>query len=371
MKRPRNLTLIAGIPSKNNFKSANILVIESRHTVLIQTDKAVYKAGDKVQFRVLAINADTKPYRFNKMTVAVTDANRNAVYKLTPNYGNGVYEGSLKLSEEALIGNWGIQVKIDNHAITTKNFEVRDYQTPRFLVVFATDAVITLNDNFIKATIFGQYTIGSQLGLVKGTALVKVEVFKLNMKNPPFHQFEKSLQIKGREILEFDLEKDLKITSGNRTFVKFTLTVEEDLTKKNRSIEKIVMVDGRNEQTFEIIKKEKFKPGLPYHISVLIKDRRDESISKSFKKIRLHVQYYKHPSKCSSDLQKDSFTVGQRDQFESVVESGIAEFTVETENDHNAIKFTLFYGSPLEDFIVFREPSRSREYIEAKVVNKK
>lgn len=41
-------------------------------SILIQTDKAMYKPGDKVKFRVLVINSDTIAATINKMNVFIT-----------------------------------------------------------------------------------------------------------------------------------------------------------------------------------------------------------------------------------------------------------------------------------------------------------
>lgn len=41
-------------------------------SVFIQTDKAMYKPGDKVKFRVLVLDSDTKPATVNNMNVFIT-----------------------------------------------------------------------------------------------------------------------------------------------------------------------------------------------------------------------------------------------------------------------------------------------------------
>lgn len=51
--------MLIGLPSKNQ-------------SVYIQTDKAMYKPGDKVKFRVLVLDSESNPGVINKMDVFVT-----------------------------------------------------------------------------------------------------------------------------------------------------------------------------------------------------------------------------------------------------------------------------------------------------------
>lgn len=41
-------------------------------SVFIQTDKAMYKPGDKLKFRVIVLDSDTNPVTVNDMTVFIT-----------------------------------------------------------------------------------------------------------------------------------------------------------------------------------------------------------------------------------------------------------------------------------------------------------
>ncbi len=48
-----------GLPSKNQ-------------SIFIQTDKAMYKPGDKVKFRVIVLDSETNPSNVNNMNVFIT-----------------------------------------------------------------------------------------------------------------------------------------------------------------------------------------------------------------------------------------------------------------------------------------------------------
>lgn len=239
---------------------------EAKYSVIIQTAKAFYKAGEKVQFRVLVVDENTKPYEFERMRVAVTDANRQVIYRLkNANLTNGAFEGSVLLSEEPVLGEWGIHVKIDNSSNSTiKNFEVKDYQLPRFWAVLKTNPTAFLSDGMIKVTVHGRYTHGWKIRFVKGKATIKAQVFFHNLNNTPVHEFKRTVLSEGLTHLQFDLEEDLKIdlNETKKTFVSLSLTFEEELTGKNMTKEQLVTLERqKSTEMISIDRKPNFKPG--------------------------------------------------------------------------------------------------------------
>lgn len=69
-----NYKLIAESESPRlTFKrEISINVPSKNQSVLIQTDKAMYKPGDTVKFRVLVLDSDTKPAIVTNMNVFIT-----------------------------------------------------------------------------------------------------------------------------------------------------------------------------------------------------------------------------------------------------------------------------------------------------------
>ena len=59
-------------------QTARLNLNTKMYSVLVQTDKAVYKPGDKVQFRVLILDSETKPLSFVTFTEALTGMQRAA-----------------------------------------------------------------------------------------------------------------------------------------------------------------------------------------------------------------------------------------------------------------------------------------------------
>lgn len=68
-----NYKLIAEGQRGLNFSNEISLNLPTKNeSVFIQTDKAMYKPGDKVRFRVLVLDSDTNPATVNNMNVFIT-----------------------------------------------------------------------------------------------------------------------------------------------------------------------------------------------------------------------------------------------------------------------------------------------------------
>lgn len=86
-----------------------------RQSVFIQTDKAMYKPGDKVKFRVIVVDKNLNPAAIDNMDISVTDANSNRVQQwLGASISRGVYVGELQLGSTPCLGDWRINVNVDN-----------------------------------------------------------------------------------------------------------------------------------------------------------------------------------------------------------------------------------------------------------------
>lgn len=96
-------------------KSIDLDLNTKKFSTLIQTDKSIYKPGDKMQFRVLILDSNTRPYRgAENIKIYISDGAQNRLkefndVKLT----KGVYQNELQLSDSPVLGNWLINVEVD------------------------------------------------------------------------------------------------------------------------------------------------------------------------------------------------------------------------------------------------------------------
>jgi CD109 antigen len=128
----------------------------------------MYKPADKVQFRVLVLNADTKPYENANVIVFISDGAQNRVkqfdnIKMT----KGVFQNEFQLSNLPVLGIWKIHVKVNDEEETTKDFEVAEYTLPKFELSIDANPDANFKDGKIRATIRAKYTFGK---IAKGNA---------------------------------------------------------------------------------------------------------------------------------------------------------------------------------------------------------
>jgi CD109 antigen len=90
-------------------ETASLSLNRKRSSILIQTDKGMYKPRDKIQFRILVIDGDTKPYDLTNQIVEAyfVDPKNNRIKQWKNiEMKNGVFKDELKLSSEPTFGYW-------------------------------------------------------------------------------------------------------------------------------------------------------------------------------------------------------------------------------------------------------------------------
>ncbi|XP_005179179.1 alpha-2-macroglobulin isoform X3 [Musca domestica] len=189
------------------FKNSTELVYKNEGPkVYIQTDKAVYKPGDLVQYRILALDENTRPAKLHEpLNVGIRDGAGNHIKQLNDiQMTKGVYAGEFQLSEQPVLGNWVLDVTAgkENKAKTEKNFEVAKYVLPKFSVEIETAKDVAIYDGVIKITVRSKYTYGKP---VKGKATVSIA------SSSRTQAAEKTIDVDGKGHLEFDMVKDLKL----------------------------------------------------------------------------------------------------------------------------------------------------------------
>jgi CD109 antigen len=106
-------------PGTEKFeRTANLILKLEEFSTLIQTDKAIYKPGDLVQYKILALDENTKPSAPKKITLTIinnmttpVEEKKDIVFK------NGIYEGNYPLPKELPLGLW-------NFVVNQSGFEV-------------------------------------------------------------------------------------------------------------------------------------------------------------------------------------------------------------------------------------------------------
>lgn len=107
------------------FKHESPLKIESKNvSIFIQTDKAIYKPGETVKFRVLVLDSSLKPVELTKnalLQVHITDPEKNRIkHWKNINPIKGVFSSEIQLSELPILGDWVITTEVGDEVIDSK-----------------------------------------------------------------------------------------------------------------------------------------------------------------------------------------------------------------------------------------------------------
>uniref|UniRef100_A0A1B0BJ33 TEP1-F n=1 Tax=Glossina palpalis gambiensis TaxID=67801 RepID=A0A1B0BJ33_9MUSC len=187
----------------------------------IQTDKAMYKPGDLVQYRILVLDENLRPLKSDQpLAVAIKDAANNLIKNIkNAQLIKGVFSDKLQLTEQPVLGLWIIEVSLSDHIEKTKEFEVAKYVLPKFSVDIDAVTDMAITESSLKITVRAKYTYGKS---VKGKATVHLSPVDL----------EKTIDVNGKGHVEFDLKKGLNLIVPNRFVGELHVfaVVEEELT---------------------------------------------------------------------------------------------------------------------------------------------
>ncbi|XP_044316072.1 CD109 antigen-like [Drosophila rhopaloa] len=253
-------------------KSESLQFSDDKDWIYIQTDKATYKPSDAVQFRVLFLNRRTQPATIDKpITIEIHDGANNMIKKwenVKPT--NGVFTEKLQLSDQPVLGNWTMTVKVQDRGQQTKTFVVDTYVMPKFEVKVITPRNIVNRAGKITATIKATYTFKKP---VKGTLVVSLEGSGT----------ERTLPIDGAVNVEFPFAATAKSP------LKIVATVTEELTDLKHNGTAQVNLHEHRYQLEEYLWPTTYIPGKNYTIRTVVRNLDGSPVLNSPMKVMLDV----------------------------------------------------------------------------------
>jgi len=232
------------------------------YSVFVQTDKAIYRPGNQVQFRVIVLTPKLKPSVTGSIDIKMTDGDGNMIRIWDRVFTTkGVWAGSLELATKPVLGNWNISVDV-NGQIFSKAFQVAEYILPKFQVDIDIPTYATFTDR-VTATIKANYALGRP---VKGTATIAVYPRgKSGAIQPIFSEpLRQVIDISGKVDVEFELAKELRLADDYAKEIVFDVVVEEDKTQRRQNNTNSLTL-YKYEYKLELVKTaEAYKPGMPY-----------------------------------------------------------------------------------------------------------
>jgi len=251
--------------SWNFTQEATLTYRAKTYSAFIQTDKAIYKPGQLVQFRALFLTQNLSPLAMKEeINVTISDSKRNLIKQWTGlSNWRGLLTLDLQLSEDPVLGDWTIKVEARQQEVS-KRFKVAEYILPTFDVSIQLPKYATYNESSIVATVSASYTYGKP---VSGHATLTVQplVRLIQIDTRPLNQAQfRARLVNGSADFDVDVLKDLK--QGRDLFeraIEFFALVEEDLTGRKYNRTELMKVHDKNVR-IEQLNEAAFKPGLSY-----------------------------------------------------------------------------------------------------------
>jgi CD109 antigen len=362
--------LVEGLNGIKFNETASLSTNWKESSILIQTDKAMYKPSDRIQFRVLVVDGDTKPVNLDNQPVDayIQDPKGNKIKQWSNiKLVNGVFKSDLKLSREPAMGYWYLYFSYgsnNNRVTQTKNFEVAEYVLPKYEVITSEPVYNTYKSGKLIFGVEAKYTYGKP---VKGTVTVKIDnqqaYYSWNKRSSrgqrPERYTYKVIPINGKAVVELDL-KELKIetTTTYMQYKNFDLTVLEELT--GISIEKSINVPiyVRDYQITHVGSEQNFKPGLTFSFNVKVTRPDGKPMIDKENPVSVAV-YYGFDDKKKTDL-----SLKLNDQ-------GLAFVSVTAPRSALLLDFVIKYRDA-DQYTIYlpRAESESNNFIQANVLTK-
>ncbi|EDW28614.1 GL19279 [Drosophila persimilis] len=345
------------------FTNETQLHFESRqHTVLVQTDKGIYKPGDLVHYRVLVLDANLKPARgYGRVHVDIKDSGNNVIrsYK-DVRLTNAIYSNELRLSDYPRFGTWSIVVEVAEQ-MHAQTFEILDHILPKFVVDIETPRDAIYKDGKIAATVKAHYAFGQP---IVGEATLSIYPTFFGSLQPFVNDLitRKVVPIDGTAYFEFDIEQELRLKQDYERQYLLDALVEEKSTGSVQNYSTVLTLHLNHYRVETVKIPSYYIPGVPFEATARIA-RNDGSPLRDFKP---EINAYLTNVYGSSEMyNRSTYSLDARGEVKM-------KFTVpvgDSDEFHSII--VDYLGVISEVGKVPRKHLHSKNYITAKVLNDK
>lgn len=349
------------VNTQNFNQTMRLNMNTKKRSIYVQTDKSIYKPGDKVHFRVLILNGETKPVAAESVQVYITDANYNRIKQFDKVLCvRGVYAEHLQLSEEPVLGVWGIHVVInDEDTGFVKNFEIAEYVLPKFDVSIITKGKIRSIEDIV-VTYSAKYTYGKD---VEGTAVVSAHAID-DWWAPTV---ERTLDNTTKTV-SFNLITDLNLQVYYTRTIQITLTFTEALTGVQRRTTSTVSVYNIPYTVTLTGSDSLIRPNLPFVLSASVKDINEVPTTDVRNPISFSITY------TLNEYDTSYWYYWWWQQYKTIYENrqlylnnGIADLTLNVTPNVTSVSISVNYQGAYAYFWGEVKPTESDQYLSIKV----
>ncbi|XP_009876793.1 PREDICTED: ovostatin-like, partial [Apaloderma vittatum] len=289
----------------------SVMIWKTESIVFVETDKPIYKPGQSVMFRVIALDFNFKPVQEMYPLIAIQDPQGNRIFQWQNVTSEmNIIQIEFPLTEEPILGIYKIIVAKKSGDKTDHSFLVEEYVLPKFDVTVTAPESLTILDSEFTVKVCGVYTYGQPVeGKVQLSVCRDFDSYGRCKKNPVCQSFTKNLEIGGCLSQVFSSS----IFELNRVGYKRFLDVKAIVTEKGTglqltSTQSIFITRVMGSIQFENIDHH-YRRGIPLFGQMKLIDKNNSPISNEV--IQLFV----------NNKNTDNFTTD---------ENGVAEFSIDT-----------------------------------------
>ncbi|MDQ7826475.1 MAG: MG2 domain-containing protein [Candidatus Eremiobacteraeota bacterium] len=196
--------LVTATSSKGSDRLESSFIIKSANRLYLSSDKPIYKPGETMHIRLLALsNTSLKPVT-GKFTIEAYDGKGNKVFKKTGDTSQyGIASADFTLAELVNVGNYALKASMGQDK-AERTVEVKKYVLPKYKVALTTDRTFYKPSDVIRGTVcvryfFGKPAAGAKIWVDLSTAdvararIAKIEgtadahgTYSFSTKLPPY-----------------------------------------------------------------------------------------------------------------------------------------------------------------------------------------
>ena len=256
------------------FEDAAAMRVESGASLFLETDKPIYKPGQKVMIRVLTVGPELRPLT-GDITIEVQDAKGSKVFKKevsTSEFGMATLD--MPLSSEPNLGVWKVTAHTEN-AKAEVDVRVEKYVLPKYEVSVDLPKEWVLANEKITGRIEAEYTFGKPVqGEVEIVASRYVGVWE------KFASITRNID--GGEAFELPPVGFVAGVPGGRGMgnVSLDVTVREKGTGYEETTTRLLTVANTPVNIHLISESRVFKPSLPFSFLVVTETPDNQPLDK-------------------------------------------------------------------------------------------
>ncbi|XP_039770474.1 ovostatin [Ornithorhynchus anatinus] len=139
----------------------SVAIRKIERAIFVQTDKPIYKPGQNVLFRVVALDTEFKPIEETYPIITLQDPEQNRIFQwLDVKAVKGIVQLSFQLIPEPILGQYSIVVETSTEEKTYHWFTVEEYVLPKFQMTVTAPSTVLVRDPEFKVNVCASYTYG-------------------------------------------------------------------------------------------------------------------------------------------------------------------------------------------------------------------